>query len=102
MPDDPMVEFYGSVFEQAWNSNSVPTPQGLADWIESRRWSADPRFVESMVERLRGWPRGRNYPVVPDDDAMRERLRNGPAEELRWWEPGARRGDLVRSLPGAK
>jgi hypothetical protein len=92
MPRDPMIEFYADVFLHVWDGEHVPTPKQLADWIESQTWHVDPLWLRQILERLRAWPEGRNYPLVPDDEA----LVNGMADEARWWEPGALRGDLVR------
>lgn len=91
---DPVINLYARVFEYAGDSMRVPTPQAVADFISSREWPGlDREWLANMVARLRGWDPGRNYPLIPDDDAMRERYAGGIAVELMWWEPGAIRGD---------
>ncbi len=97
MPRDPVIQFYGRVFEYVWSCPRVPQPQELADWIESRTWRVDPEWRAMMVARLRAWPAGKNYPLVPDDEAMELMVKLGDAETSRWWEPGAIRGDLQRA-----
>lgn len=92
---DPLIELYAETFKHVWDQPQVPTPAELADWLESRRWRVDPQWLAEMVARLRAWPKGRNYPLIPDDMAMMVRAE----EESRWWRPGAVRGDLLVRLP---
>jgi hypothetical protein len=96
MPRDPAIAFYADVFNHVWEGDRVPTPQQLAEWIESQRdrWDLDREWLETILGRLRAWPEGRNYPLIPDDEAVA----NGMAEEALWWEPGALRGDLAMKI----
>lgn len=81
-----------------WEQPKVPTPSELADYLESRPWGVDAEWLSNMVRRLRAWPPGMNYPLIPDDEALQEAAID-PSVTARWWEPGAVRGDLARSIP---
>jgi hypothetical protein len=89
---DPVIEIYARVFEWVWEHPRVPTPAHLADFLESRQWGVSEQWLGEMVRRLRAWPAGKNYPLIPDDTALAVMHE----EESRWWRPGAMRGDLVR------
>jgi hypothetical protein len=98
VPRDPVIELYGKALEYVWNQPQVPAPQQLADWIESQTWRVDPEWCGEMIQRLRSWPAGENYPLIPDNDALLQRSIKGKEETDRWWEPGAIRHDAA-TLP---
>lgn len=95
MARDPVIDLYARTLEYVWSrTDQVPTPTELADWLESRTWRVDAEWLQTIIYRLRTWPVGKNYPLIPDDDAMSEIPGNASVFE-RWWEPGAPPGDMA-------
>jgi hypothetical protein len=77
--------FYAAVFCHLWTARVVPTPQALAEWIESQPWADPPPDYPTLIQRLKLWPQDKPYPAFPDDEA----LRHGVTADPRWWMPGA-------------
>jgi len=93
---NPALELYRRVWEYVWSKTTAPTPAELARWIRSQRWTVQRTpegrdWLDTILGRLDAWPAGRNYPIVPDDEAMAGLW----DDEAKWWEPGAVRGDIA-------
>lgn len=84
------AELYRRTFEHVWALEMVPAPAMLAAWMERQTWQHPHPDLAVLVDRLRRWPAGRRYPLIPDDYA----LEGGTSDDCRWWEPGALRGDV--------
>jgi hypothetical protein len=91
----------------AWEQPQAPTAAALADWIETQPWDLDQLWLSKIIERLRCWPVGQSFPLIPDDDALETGVRADP----RWWTPGAapggvrlpsRRLRIFRDLPATE
>lgn len=91
---DPVINLHARALEYVWDQARVPTPKQFADWMESHTWAGvDRQWLANMAGRLRAWADDKNYPLIPDDEAMGA-FYDDPAVVDRWWEPGALRGDL--------
>jgi len=85
--------FYSGLRGWLWSAPEIPDPAAVADWIESRAWQ--PADAADLCLRLRAWPEGAPYPVLPDDLELGWLHARGPTatkHRAAWWTPGAMAG----------
>jgi hypothetical protein len=89
-----VLAFYAGALDFLFGCDAVPTAKAVASWAE-RQQGLDPDWQVSIVNRLRAWPDGHPYPLIPDDDELLSAHMDPDGARARWLTPGTRRGDLV-------
>lgn len=86
--------FLRAAVDWIWSHDRCPTAKQVAGWIELQ--PNRPQDAPMLCDRLRHWPEGQRFPLIPDDAALRHGLSGAHWE---WYEPGSRRG--TEKLPEA-